>query len=292
MKIIFCQPSIKRFEWELEVVISNLKKNNITDVILLFSEFDDSVSFNLLEKYPHLTIYNFEDLREDKSYIPSIKPYLWYRFLEEYPHYENENYLYIDSDVIFREMIDYEKFLNDDNIWYGSNCNGYLNYDYIKSTKNGNKTLIDMSNIIGIDLNDVKDINYNCIGAQLIIKKPKAKYWKKVYEDSNKIHHYFETIDSNIQKWTAEMWSQLWNMLYFNIIPKVHEEFDFSWATDNIEKWYKNKIYHNAGVTPEMNELFFKGQYVNTFPFDDDLSFVSKSKCSSKYVEAIIESQN
>lgn len=42
------------------------------------------------------------------------------------------------------------------------------------------------------------------------------------------------------------MWAQLWNMMYFNIGPKVHEELDFCFATDPIEK-VKVKILHNAG---------------------------------------------
>lgn len=282
-----CQPSIKRFEWELEVVITNLKNLNVTEVVLLFAEFDPSVSFNLLKKYPYLKIFIYKDLRDDTSYIPSIKPYLWYRFLEANKEYENEDFLYIDSDVIFREMINYEQFLTSGNVWYGSDCSGYLSYDYILSTTNGKQTLNDMSKIVGISLDAIKEIGDNCIGAQLIVRKPKAIYWKKVYEDSNKLHHYFNGIDSNIQKWTAEMWAQLWNLPYFNIVPKIDKEFNFSWATDDITEWKKCKIYHNAGVLPEMENLFFKGFYTDCTPFDDDLTYVDDKKCSYHYARAI-----
>lgn len=291
MKIVMCQPSIKRFEWELDVAISNLKKHNITDVVLLFAEFDHSVFLNLKNKFPYLDIYTYKDDREDSSYIPSIKPYLWYRFLSENPGFENEDFLYIDSDVIFREMIDFNNFTQD-NKWYGSDCTGYLGYDYILKTQNGEKIISEMAKIVGVNLSDIKKIKNNCIGAQLIVKKPKAKYWKKVYEDSNKLYHYFEEIDSDIQKWTAEMWSQLWNMIYFDIEPKSDDEFDFSWATDNIEEWHKKKIYHNAGVTPNTDDLFFKGKYTNASPFNDDLSFVNNDKCSYHYVKAIEYAKN
>lgn len=287
MKVIMCQPSIKRFEWELEVVITNLKNLNVTEVVLLFAEFDSSVSFNLLKKYPYLKIFTYEDLRDDTSYIPSIKPYLWYRFLDENKEYEKEDFLYIDSDVIFREMINYNDFLISDNVWYGSDCSGYLSYDYILNTKNGKQTLEDMIEIVGVDIDTVMKIGNNCIGAQLIVRKPKAQYWKKVYEDSNKLHHYFNGIDSDIQKWTAEMWSQLWNMPYFNIEPKTDKEFDFSWATDDISEWEKCKIYHNAGVLPDMEDLFFKGFYTSCSPFADDLEYVSNKKCSYHYARAI-----
>lgn len=290
MKIVMCQPEISRFEWELKVVLANLQKNGFTDVVLLFLQQDHSVSIRLKEEFPSINIFRFKDNREYTQYIPNVKPYLWYRFLDENPEFEKENFLYIDSDVIFREMIDYEKFL-DDNIWYGSNCNGYLNADYIKNTKNGEKVLKDMCNIVGVSVKEIENINNHCIGAQLIVKKPQAEYWRKVYEDSNKIWKYFEKLDSNIQKWTAEMWAQLFNMPLFNIIPKIDKEFEFTWATDPAEMWHKNKIYHNAGVIGDENNLFFKGKYVYISPFNDDLSFVTKEKASYFYVKAINEAK-
>lgn len=286
-----CQPAIYRFQWELDVALHNLEKHDMTDVILLFTKKDNNVISYLKNKYPFIEAYEFDDLRDDTSYIPSIKPYLWYRFLKENPEFENEDFFYIDSDVIFREMINFDPFLYDENVWFGSNCNGYLNYDYIKQCHNGEKILNDMSKIIGVNLEDIFKMRNDCIGAQLIVRKPKAKFWKKVYQDSNKIWHYFEKIDSDIQKWTAEMWAQLWNMPLFGIFPNVNDEFDFCWATDDIDNWYSHKIYHNAGVTSDMKDLFFKGQYVDKSPFDDDLSFVSREKCSYFYVQAINESK-
>ena len=64
--------------------------------------------------------------------------------------------------------------------------------------------------------------------------------------------------------------------MYFNIGPKVHEELDFCFATDPIEKVKEVKILHNAGVTTNDEDLFFKGRYVTSTPFDEDLSFVNK----------------
>ncbi|HFK9966928.1 TPA: hypothetical protein ACGXYW_003094, partial [Enterococcus faecium] len=116
---------------------------------------------------------------------------------------------------------------------------------------------------------------------------PKANYWKKVYLDSNRLYRYLRGQKTNIQIWTAEMWAQLWNMMYFNIGPKVHEELDFCFATDPIEKVKEVKILRNAGVTTNDEDLFFKGRYVTSTPFDEDLSFVNKKKCSYAYVKAI-----
>src|SRR5699024_4742792 len=101
------------------------------------------------------------------------------------------------------------------------------------------------------------------------------------------IYNYFKNLDSNIQKWTAEMWAQRWNMIYFNVGHRVVDEMEFCWATDPINRWDETKIMHNAGVTEKDKDLFFKGKYVKQSPFDDDLSFVNKERVSIKYVEAI-----
>lgn len=286
MKFILCQPAIKRFEWELEVCLTNLKSKGIDDIILLFSRYDDSIPLYLSKKYG-VEVHVYEDLREDKEYIPSIKPYLWWQFLKENPSAGNETYFYMDSDVIFREVPGFSKTPANEEHWYGSNCNGYLNYDYILQCKNGETILQEMSSIVGVSMNRIKSINENSIGAQYVIASPTAEYWQKVYEDSNKLWQYFKTLDTTLQIWTAEMWSTLWNMLYFGIYPRASEELEFCWATDDMHRWYETKIMHNAGVCDDMERLFFKGKYVETSPFDDELSYVDEKKVSKKYVEAI-----
>lgn len=286
MKYILCQPAITRFKWELEVCVNNLKSLGIENIILLFARWDDSIPSFFEEQYG-VEVHIFEDDREDKSYIPSIKPYLWWKFLEQDRKRENDTYFYLDSDVIFRKKINKSKVRAKKDVWYCSNCNGYLNLDYIRSCKDGNKILSDMAKIVGVTVESLETINTNSGGAQWVIKNPSANYWKKVYHDSNALWHYFENVDSNIQKWTAEMWAQLWNMMYFNIGSLISKELDFCWATDDIKRWNEVKILHNAGVTENDKDLFFKGKYTENSPFLDDLSFVNKNKCSWKYVEEI-----
>lgn len=286
MKFILCQPAIKRFQWELDICLHNLKKHGVTDIVLLFSKYDDSVVDYLRNKYDCEThIYN--DDRGDKSYIPSIKPYLWYRYLLDNPEAENETFFYMDCDVIFRELPDFNIIDFGSNVWVGSDCNSYLNADYIHSK--GEAILNHMAGIVGLKSDDIKQINNDSIGAQWIITKPTANYWLKVYNDSNKLFHYMDSLDSDIQKWTAEMWAQLWNVIYFNKKVSVSKELEFCWATDDLSRWNETKIYHNAGVTEEMNDLFFKGKYDKKFPFDEDFNFVNKNKCSFFYVKELME---
>jgi hypothetical protein len=289
------QPAIKRFEWELEVCLTNLKSLGVKNIILLFSQYDDEIPKRLSKKY-NIECYVYSDNRDDKSYIPSIKPYLWWQFLKENPNMQNETYFYMDSDVIFREIPDFSKIEYNENLWVGSDTDSYLSPKYINSK--GEDLLKKMADIIGVDYDKVAKLDGRSAGAQWIITKPTIDYWEKAYKDCNKLYTFFgsvekEYIDKNnkdyvpIQKWTSQMWADLWNILYFNKDVTISHELDFSWATDDIHRWDETKIYHNAGVVDDKGDLFFKGKYVDKNPFDDDLSFINKNKCSYKYGEAI-----
>lgn len=284
MRFIMCQPATKRFEWELEVSLTRLKKLGVNDIVLLFARYDDLIPKRLKEKYGVET-HVYDDRRVDKSYIPSVKPYLWAKFLQEDRSRENDTYFYMDSDVIFREL---PEIGQNDNIWYGSDCSGYLGNDYIDSKGEG--LLESMCELINVDPKLIRSNSPVC-GAQWVITKPTFEYWLKVYEDSTKLYHYLNhLVDCDIQKWTAEMWAQLWNVYHFGKTTEVSTELDFSWATDSVERYYKTKLYHNAGVIEsDMHNLFFKGEYTHKTPFDVDLSYVNESKASVKYVEAIKE---
>lgn len=283
IKFILCQPAIHRFEWELEVSLTRMKKLGITDIILLFSKHNGTIPTYLEKKYG-AEVHVYDDRRIDKTYIPSIKPYLWAKFLQEDRTRENETYFYLDSDVIFREVPNVQ---SNPDIWYGSDCSSYLGNDYIDSK--GDKLLESMCRVIGIDPKMIRDHNPVC-GAQWVISNPTFEYWLKVYEDSTKLYRYLNGIaNCDIQKWTAEMWAQLWNVYHFGKSTEVSEELNFCWATDDVDKYYQTKIYHNAGVIDANKGLFFKGQYVHKSPFKDDLSFVDPTKASIKYVEALSE---
>lgn len=293
MKYILCQPTQSRFKWELEVALTNYLKVGISlkDVILLFAGDDPSFEQYFVSKFG-VESHTYPDNRDDKGYIPSVRPYLWWQYLKEDPKRETERYFYLDSDVIFREKVNFKKARAKDDVWLGSDTNSYLNLDYIRGCRDGNRVLNEMARIVGVTVQSLETINHNSVGAHWIISRPTAAYWEKVYRDSNSLYFFLAHSGSNIQKWTAEMWSQLWNMMYFNIGPKVSDELSFSWATDDISNWQSNKIYHNAGVTESMSGLFFKGAYLDKTPFFDDFSFVDETKCSSIYVQAIMEAKD
>lgn len=83
------------------------------------------------------------------------------------------------------------------------------------------------------------------------------------------------------------MWAVLWNAWYFGHETKVDPYFNFTWATDPVDRWNQNFIYHNAGVVGE-GELFFKGSYINTLPYFLEDKF-NPNFASHKYFEEIME---
>ncbi|ENH96725.1 hypothetical protein J416_09514 [Gracilibacillus halophilus YIM-C55.5] len=293
MKFILCQPAIKRFEWELEVCITRLQKLGIQEIILLFTQQDDRVPKFLHEKYG-VEVHVYQDDRNDKTYIPSVKPYLWMRYLEEDSSREDESYFYLDSDVLLREVPNVKPTKNK---WIASACESYLSIDYIDSK--GTDLLDRMCDVIGVEASVIRE-HYPIGGAQWAIKNPTYEYWQKVYEDSINLYQFLDSVESEyirrhdsnytpIQKWTAEMWAQLWNVYHFRKQVEVPEELNFCWPTDPIDKYYQTKIYHNAGVMNDHQRLFFKGKYVNKTPFNDSFKHVDERKASIKYVEAIKE---
>src|SRR5699024_5757648 len=115
---------------------SKLKNNVKKNILLLFQKWDDSIPAYFEKKYVVET-HVYEDLRDDKSYIPSIKPYLWWQYLKEDPSREKRKYFYMDSDVIFRKKLDFRRLLVKDEVWYYSDSNRYLKCDYIRICTNG-----------------------------------------------------------------------------------------------------------------------------------------------------------
>lgn len=288
MKLILAQPAVLRFQWELEVLLTNIRQFTDMEVVLLFSkphDYDKSVPPYLVHKYPGVRAFVYNDNRFDKSYIPSIRPYLWWQYLRGHPERENETYFYIDSDVIFREWPDLNAMQVNALHWAGSDCDNYIGHDYIKQTQRGPEIVQRMAQYCNIT--EKQMIGVPGIGAQLVIANPTAKMWEKSYHRSNSLWHYLDGTQSNIQKWTAEMWAQLWTWTEHGITLEMPKELDFCFSCDPIERWDQTKILHNSGVTADTGQCFFKGKYTDHTPFGEDFSWVDTKKCSRKYVDAI-----
>lgn len=281
MKFLFAQPAKKRFAWELHTVINSLSKLGVDkkDIILLFAKEDDSV----LMEFNDCKVYSYEDDRFDKSYIPSIKPYLFYRYLSEDSERENETYVYLDSDTVILDLEAFKVPVTKSR-WYCSDTIGYIGLDYIKSVTNSSRTLEVMTDAIKVPIEWLESIQNNSGGAQWVIKNPRAGYWHDVYVNSIVLYRSIEPLETTLQKWTAEMWAQLWTMYHYGISPKVSNKLSFAWSTN--DSIGKNKIIHNAGVTEDMG-LFFKGIFLDTPPLE--ALYQDSGKVSDLYVKAVKE---
>lgn len=310
--IIFssCQPDHIYFTWQLEIQFLNFLELGIElsryHVLVAYRDGKISKHFqDLCERYPQVRFHFYEDTRKDKSYIPTIKPHLMSKFYATNPDVTKLVNVYIDSDVIFRELPDFDKFCNDD-IIYMSNTNSYINADYIDSK--GSNILDRMCDIVGVTREQVEEINQHSGGAQYILKGLDSDFWTRVENNCTPLYNFMKSpLTTNfyanesgdptnyhpIQAWCSEMWCTLWEFLRSNRGVQVDSELNFCFGTSPIEEYNNCKILHNAGVTEkDSSKMFYKGAFVSGLPEGLDLSYVSEQYASyyyASYVKKLLE---
>ncbi len=308
MIYVTAQPDNSYFFWQLEVQLYNFKRmgvdmNKVHHIFISQSPMSDEYK-QYKSSHPEINIHFYPDTRESKGYIPSQAFNGIKQFLAEYPDLQKEQLFYHDADILFRELPDFNKF-NSNDTWYLSDTNCYINADYIKTKGDG--ILEQMCAVVGITPEAVEAINEDSGGAQHIICGTTPEFWHKVEKDSEALYQYMEgaedywtseyqkkTVEPKedytyIQKWTAGMWSLLWNgVLLGKKMKVVKPDLDFCFATDDIEIYREKPIFHNAGVCDsDKHRLFFKGDYINKSPFGVDFSYVDKNCASYIYVQEI-----
>jgi hypothetical protein len=161
--------------------------------------------------------------------------------------------------------------------------------------------LQEMVNIVGVTVDCVKCNQENSGGGQYLIKNTDHNLWQKIYDDCSPL--YYQMLDyqkrfpispGEIQFWTAEMWSLLWNLWLNGNETKITKELNFSWATDTIGVFEKNPILHMAGVTENLKGTkFYKGEYINIDPIQklksnpNHFDYIDKNSSTIKYVEVM-----
>jgi hypothetical protein len=318
MVFISAQPDDNYFLWQLEVQINNFRKFGYSDKmhVLLYKPADRdewNPNFEEIERrYPEVKFFRYEDRGAFiKAYIPILRPHILKQHFKKYPELEKEVIFYHDSDILFTREIDFESLSKDD-VWYVSDTNGYIGYEYFKSkikdvkptrkdTWNVDNMLKPLIQYTGATLEQFKELEGNAGGAQYLLKGVNWEFWEAIEKNCLNINLYFRTINTNffpnedagIQRWCADMWAMLWCGLALGKEIKITNELAFSHATDEIGEWDKKPIYHNAGVTNEP-DMFYKGKYHDnrSFPWGDNLSHVSNKWASFKYVQEIKEVAN
>lgn len=308
LRYICVQPRILYYAWQVEVMLNNfieqgINPNNI-DILVAWNPDDKTSDPHNVEAWDKLrTHYNtvrffyYQDTRRQPiHYISSIRPNILKQHFAAYPELENEAIFYHDCDVLFTKPPDFNRFLNDE-VWYLSNTNSYINYDYIVSK--GSDVYEKMCEIVGMNPIIPKLMNSHSGGAQYLMKNVNQYYWQKVETDCELLHRDITKLNiekkaadpshHELQIWCSDMWAVLWNGWLRGNETKIVPEMDFCWATDNIEYWDKRTIYHNAGVTCSCGRQFYKGSYIDKLPYDIQQEHFKDSVCGYNYVKEIIK---
>lgn len=305
IRFICAQPAIDYYLWQVEVLINNFIKFGVNpnqiDILLGINDNHIPEKWKVLQNhYNTVRFFFYNDTRDDLRYIPSIYFNLMKHHLTQHPKLQQQPLFLMDSDIVLTQPIPSSwNSMYKGNSWYLSDTNSYINYDYIQSK--GNDVYEGMCNIIGIDKRIPKLMNSNSGGAQYIVKNTTPKFWDKVEKDSHKLYNWFcqeepkykkkHEGDYPIQKWTAGMWSLLWNGWLEGHETIVDKRLNFTWSTNSINEINDNIILHNAGVTDENKELFYKGRYINQLPYGLDLK-LDKNKASYFYYTQIKDVEN
>jgi len=311
---VTAQPDVPYFHWQCEIYGHNftekgINPNQIHIIFGLVNGITEPSEGALKLKEKGYNVHFYSDDRDKKHYIPSVKPYLIYKWLKEFPE-NGKNFFLHDADIIFREIPNFVEYLKDD-VCYMADTKGYIGHHYITNCcrryesshpeSNENQLLQEMVDVVGIDINCVECNQDNSGGGQYIIKNTNTDIWFKIYNDSNtlydQMHDYnrrFPINGGEIQFWTAEMWSLLWNLWGDGKETKIINELNFSWATDNLDIYNQRPILHMAGVTEDLKgDKFYKGDYININPLDklkedeNYFNYVDNNSSTIKYIEVM-----
>jgi hypothetical protein len=309
---VSAQPDVPYFIWQIKLYVHNfiekgINPNQIHVVLGIVNGKTKPSEESEQLKQLGINLHHFIDDRIKKHYIPSIKPYLISKWIQSNKEFGKLFFLH-DADIIFRELPDFEKLLNDD-ISYLSDTIGYIGYNYIidcckryesnHPNCNNGQLISEMCEVIGLDVDIVKQNQENSGGGQYLIKNSSTELWDKIYKDSIKLYDQmldfqkrFPINPGQIQFWTAEMWALLWNLWMYGYETKITDELSFSWATDDIKTYNVHPILHMAGVTEDLkSSKFFKGDYINVDPIsklrsnDNHFNYIDENSSTIKYIE-------
>lgn len=307
-KVIFmsAQPDVPYFHWQVEVMIHNFMKLGINpnwiEVLWAHTGQPSREILLMARKYPYIRFFHYpKSVVNNFGYVPILRPDILEQHFTRFPELRGEVIFYHDSDIIFRELPDFDS-MHDDLNWYFSDTTSYIGAEYIKSKSTD--LFNTLCNIVKVSPDLVEANQLNSGGAQQLIKFVNANFWKNVKEDALMLYKYMSDLEdaeraklteaeltsyNPIQKWCADMWAILWGGLKIGAQPKISTDLSFSWGTSSLEEYEKHNIMHNAGVTNNTNgTLFYKGEFINRNPFDSDFTLIDPNSASFKYVEAIL----
>ena len=297
LKLISAQPATNYYAWQVEVYLNNFISNGYDPLIIqVVGCYVDKIpdSWNrLIDRFEDVGFYLYKNDTINLEYAPAIQSYMLKKHWDAHPHLSGHACFFHDADFLFTRHFDFTSFLND-SVWYLSDTISYIGADYIKSKSED--VLNHMCNTVRIKRDVVERNQENSGGAQKLMKNVTSEYWESVYNTSIELyaalkevaHFKRDTDPHGIQIWTASMWAELWTAWKMGFETRVPKEFDFCWATCHISRWDEVSFFHNAGVGDSKSDMFFKADYIDSYPYGIDIK-ISKDRCSINYLKAIHE---
>jgi hypothetical protein len=295
LRFICAQPATLYYVWQVEVMLNNfiamgINPNNI-DIVCWKENGVIPEEWSKLANGYAARFFFYDDTRETKHYISSIRPNILKQHFLNNPYLKDEAIFYHDSDIIFTKPI--KDWITDemisDNEWYGSDTRWYIAHSYIKSK--GQDIIDEMCKIMDLPESLIEENELNSIGAQYLMKGIDYNFWNRVEIDSELLYKNITDLNTEkiiedrrtmppgeeripyhpLQIWCADMWAVLWGGWRLGYTTNCHPNFDFSWGTSSANDYHKMNIMHNAGVTDSSWGLFYKAEYMNQLPYNTDL---------------------
>jgi hypothetical protein len=300
LRFVCAQPATLYYVWQVEVMLNNFIEMgvnpNFIDIICWKQNGVIPEEWSKLASNYPARFFFYDDTRETKHYISSIRPNILKQHWAAHPYLKDDAIFYHDSDIIFSKPISEwisTDIINDEE-WYGSDTRWYIAHSYILGK--GQQIIDKMCDIMGLDEELIRTNEMNSIGAQYLMKNVDYDYWDRVEIDSELLFRQITDLNNEIKRdnpsyhelqiWCADMWAVLWGAWRLGYKTNCLPEFDFSWGTSTEDDFYKMSIMHNAGVTDSSSGLFYKAGYMNSLPYNVELN-IKDNTASKKYWEWI-----
>ena len=301
LRFICAQPATIYYVWQVEVMLNNFMQMGINpndvDIVCWKENGVISEEWSKLANGYAARFFFYDDTRETKHYISSIRPNILKQHFQKYPELKDETIFYHDCDIIFtkpiQQWITFE--MVNDNKWYGSDTRWYIAHSYIKSK--GQDVIDEMCKIMGLPESLIESNELNSIGAQYLMKGVDYYFWDRVETDSENLYKKISELNNQkiiedrrtmppgeerntyhpLQIWCADMWAVLWGGWRLGYETVSHSNFDFSWGTSNETEYFKMNIFHNAGITGNEMNRFHKASYTDRLPYTDKLEILRET---------------
>lgn len=282
---VCAQPASYYYSWQVDAMLLSFQKFGQIDLNKVHvvcatqnANQPDDWFLKVSEKWAKegVVFEFYEDTRGHHHYISSIRPHILEKHWQKYPWLSEKAIMYHDCDIALTGPIKLDDKLSQAKTCFLSDTKSYIGAKYIESKGHG--LLEEMAEIVGIDPELVRSKQEESGGAQYLMKPGiTVQFWQDVYNHSERLFkeitdrvHEIKKEEPDwheIQIWCADMWAVLWNLWKLGYDTPCSKDLDFTWGTMLAGDWSKNAIYHNAGVTKEVEgEPFYKGKYMSAAP--------------------------